>query len=37
MWKNDLIRKKRLISKFMTLQPGGKNNRNTHIAQYLQK
>ena len=37
MWENGLIRKLRLVSKFMTLQPGKINNCNIHIAQYLKK
>ena len=35
MQKNDLIRKIRLISKFMSSQPG--KHCNTHTAQYLKK
>ena len=35
MYKNCLIRKLRLISKFMTSQTA--NNYNTYIAQYLKK
>ena len=34
IYKNSLIRKIRLISKFMTSQPGIKQNYNTRIAQY---
>ena len=35
MYKNSLIRKMRLISKFISSQTWLANNCNTHVAQYL--